>query len=143
MGCDMHTFIEYKKPSDTEWQEGNLYHRTYPGQQATDATFERTWLKSESSSDELFAALANVRGTGGICDPRGLPADVSRRAFIEVGSWKGAAHSTSYFTLAELLDHLPNYPVLQKLVEELEYRRGVLVYFTEPENFRLIFWFDS
>lgn len=143
MGCDIHTFIEYKKQSDTEWQEGNLYRRTYPRQQTTDATFERVYLRSESRNYSLFAALANVRGTGGICDPRGLPTDMSKRTFIEVGSWKGDAHSTSYFTLAELLEHLPNYPVLQELVEELKYRREVLDFFTKPENFRIVFWFDN
>ena len=59
MGCDIHTFIEYRKQSDTEWQDGNLYHRTHPEQQDTDDSFEKTFLRAESRNYELFAALAN------------------------------------------------------------------------------------
>ena len=138
MGCDIHMFIEYKKPSDTEWKDGNLYKRV-----SDEDTFEAITLKSESRNYELFAALANVRGDGGICDPRGLPNDISKRAFITVGSWGHDAHSTSYFTLAELIEHLSNYPILQNLVDELNYHKRVIDYFIEPDNLRVIFWFDN
>ena len=138
MGCDIHMFIEYKERSDTEWKDGNLYKRDFD-----EDTFETIMLKSESRSYELFATLANVRGTGGICDPRGLPNDVSKRAFITVGSWGHDAHSTSYFTFAELLIHVLNYPILQELVDELNYYRTVLNYKINPNNIRIIFWFDN
>ena len=136
MGCDIHTFIEYKRKQDTEWKDGNFYIKGSEG-------FEKTYMKSESRDYRLFTALANVRGTGGICDPRGLPNDVSRKAFIEVGSWESDAHSPSYFTLAELMKHLLKFPILQELVDELDYYRAAVDYGIDVENIRLIFWFDN
>ena len=136
MGCDIHTFIEYKHKQDTEWKNGNLYTKGSEG-------FEKTFMKSESRNYNLFTALANVRGTGGICDPRGLPNDVSREAFLAVSSWEGDAHSTSHFTLAELIEHSYEFPIIVELMNELEYYATVLDHSITPENIRIIFWFDN
>ncbi len=136
MGCDIHTFIEYKDNNSTEWQNGNFYTKNKD-------EFEKIYLKSEYRNYSLFTALANVRGTGGICDPKGLPNDVSKEAFLTIGSWERNAHSTSYFTFAELLIHVLNYPILQELVDELNYYRTVLNYRINPNNIRIIFWFDN
>ena len=136
MICDIHTFIEYRQKQDTEWKDGNLYTKGIEG-------FEKTFMKSEYRNYNLFTALANVRGTGGICDPRGLPNDVSREAFLAVGSWEGDAHSTSYFTLAELIKHSHEFPIIVELMNELDYYATVLNHSITPENIRIIFWFDN
>lgn len=147
MGCDIHTFIEYRNPHTNEWidctpeDEGLMGNRNYT----------------------LFAILADVRNydreAKPITLPRDIPSDCSEPIRKEYKLWGVDGHSHSYFTLAELQSALPNYSdqfehdVLQNFTEALElHTRTVLAPLamfddnymaTQANNIRTIFWFDN
>lgn len=83
MGCDIHSYIEYKK--NGQWKSESCYiGRDYA----------------------LFGLLAGVRGVSikPIAEERGLPPDVTKRVQQQSNAWDGDGHSHSYVTLEELLE---------------------------------------
>lgn len=146
MGCDIHIQVEYKKHNTVQWCAGNFYKRNkYFGTDPEEPEFVKMSLKSESRNYNLFAVLADVRSNYSskpICRPRGAPDDMSKETFVVLGKWAGDAHSTSYFTLDELLEVQKEYsPVLDDLIEELTYLKKTIDY--GIETIRIIFWFDN
>jgi len=100
MGCDIHLFVEVnnngKWESVDEWTENDGYiHVSYENRLYTDRNYS------------MFALLANVRNYQGIkpiCQPKGLPSDVSDEVKAYSESWGEDGHSHTYFTLKELLE---------------------------------------
>lgn len=117
MGCDIHMYTEFK--DDGQWK--NCDHFMF------NPYFEpehcETYLNSKyqlvpffgTRCYDLFSVLANVRNyadTDYIDEPRGLPEDVTPYVKSEYENWDLDAHSTSYFTLKELIDfHNENHPM--------------------------------
>lgn len=102
----------------------------------------------------LFGALAGLRGSFYLYDPRGLPKDISPEVLKEYQSWGEDAHTPSWLTTEELrkcLDltikklskeydmkevksWLKNY---EKIYEYMKYSED------EGEPSRIVFWFDN
>lgn len=145
MGCDIHAYVEYKKPYSDEWihydvDEGVMGHRNY----------------------SLFSILAGVRSYyayPAINEPRGLPEDASAFIMREYGDWPIDWHSASYFTLAELRKAYPKYTFthecnpLDHFVSALEQHAANIFkpmsmfdedYTTKyADHIRTVFWFNN
>lgn len=153
MGCDIHAFIEYKPTDSDEWLDGDIYLKnkdfgSYPNEQE----YKKIDFQFEKRNYGLFAVLADIRNDGSIepiSEPRGLPTDISKRLFVERGQWGANAHSASYFTLAELIEQLPNYlnSPLESMLNELK-GQYILLFskggeFKHADRLRVVFWFDT
>jgi hypothetical protein len=151
MGCDIHSFVEVKKLNKWELVDDWIDNRSYG------------W----------FGFLANVRNYShvpSISNPKGLPQDISEGGAIE---WDNEydGHSCSYLTLKELLDF--NYDqefedrrvtrqtgnfidgsalaepgegetiTIREFLGTLLDHIHKLKEYGEPENVRVVFWFDN
>lgn len=106
MGCDIHMYAE--KLGDSGWELVNdLEQFAYP---YSDFSFPEPGYVTtiyHGRNYDLFAILADVRNGGDInCirHPRDLPDDVSEELLEMWTQWGTDAHSTSYFTLQELIE---------------------------------------
>ena len=105
----------------------------------------------DSRNYEVFGVLAGVRGEeNGVIDyPRYLPEDVSEEIKNEHERWDLDAHSTTYYTLDELLDSKYRKMSVVELAElRLKYffidvLDSCLKLTDNPSDFRLVFWFDN
>jgi hypothetical protein len=61
MGCDIHAYLEFKRPQDERW-----------------VSFGKQL--SLGRNYRLFALLANVRGDGAVIPPKGIPRDLGYHA---------------------------------------------------------------
>ena len=98
----------------------------------------------------LFTFLGGWFGSNGsktalslLCQPRGFPSDVSTYVKDECADMDGLPHSMSYVSLKELNDfeYSPLYKsalgdCFFKNIEEMNA-------LGEPENVRIVFWFDD
>jgi len=148
MGCDIHMYPEvkkgdkwefvYKYKPDDFWKEDDC-----PKDRANYYAWEDRYYY-------LFAILADVRNAWDlkpIAEQRGLPIDVSDGTAKE---WEddGDGHSHSWLSLKELLDFdwkkafsetkspFDNEATVLKWIEKLK-ELG------DPENVRVVFWFDN
>lgn len=128
MGCDIHLYVEKKKNGvwELEWAKDTItvedfdgftnkskeFLAAYPGQIIPDEQFTPKWeakRKHPFYLDRnyfLFALLSNVRNSFGVeplAQPKGCPEDASEGYAWYYEFWKGDRHSSSYFTLSELL----------------------------------------
>ena len=109
MGCDIHWVIEKKRSAIYEdLSEGWVgvamkYHTPALPIQAevpdSFVGFSRPLISDRNYA--FFAALAGVRGDGP--DPRGLPADISDLAKMDVDGYGTNGHSHSWATLREFV----------------------------------------
>lgn len=169
MGCDIHSFAEVRKDGVWELVEDAIFPYD---------EFDREWLKKDFSSEPirdrnygLFGWLADVRNYSmvtPICEPKGLPRDVSDCVSLESYDWEPDGHSHSWLSLKELLE--VDYDVT---FEDRRVTRGsngayiadvgegtivslrdhlgneffstleVLKTLGSPEDVRLVFWFDN
>lgn len=118
MGCDIHNRIEYRREIyigknedgspkyETKWCCGDYFelnpnYGVWNGEEEYELVgfCDERWYAR-------FATLANVRNYGDteyICEPKGLPDDVSEKVKEDYEKEKYDAHSISYFTLQELI----------------------------------------
>lgn len=116
MGCDIHLFAE--KRVKGKWVTAD----TWEVYEDDDDTPKRKIVPYQKSfyhgrNYNLFAMLADVRNGRGfagvktgagfnpICEPRGLPDDVTPEVGMEAASWAGDGHSHSWLTVQELLEY--------------------------------------
>ena len=148
MGIDIHMYAEVRHGD--EWEKvGDVFTNSY-GNHGDLPPSDRPW---EYRNYRLFSILANVRNYDNvftpIAQPRGLPADVSPAVRALYAEAECEYFSASYLTLGELLDYnwqqTPTWkdtcaefagefctktiPALQKL--------------GEPDDVRIVFWFDN
>ena len=142
MGCDIHLITEIKK--DGEWVANKkkiFGHKDY----LTDSPFD--WRNYS-----IFSFLAGVRNRDDIepiFKPRGLPKDsnyIKKKTEDVYGDYY---RGYSYITLREFIEF--NYE--QKATEEETYRQYLLPEFFEelellktlgePDDVRILFWFDN
>jgi hypothetical protein len=121
----------------------------------------------------FLAGVRNYDRCDPISEPKGLPSDVSQYVRDDYKKWDGDAHSDSYLTLKELIEfdydkEFWNRRVTKQLstnswtgaglAEEgegkiISYRENLGEFFFvhleelkalgEPENVRIVFWFDN
>jgi hypothetical protein len=101
---------------------------------------------------KLFSLLADVRNINNIepiSPPRGVPDDASFFYIDRVESWSDDGHSHSYYLLSELLNidwdsYKATYPdiYLDSFLNEIELLQKLPI-FDDPDNFRLVFFFDN
>lgn len=142
MGCDIHMVVEVK-----EWQ-------TRPDGAETD---DREWgvVMTETAAYgdrnyNVFAALADVRNYDipikPICQPRGIPEDASADTKARHGRWGVDAHSASWLSLKEALEHdwasVPHSGGFAEWVKSLN-SGPTRIGYRDLTDVRLIFWFDS
>lgn len=110
MGADIHLYTEKIKSVNSVNKWVNCDHwklNPYFGDDEYEPEWELVSLYRNRNYN-LFSVLANVRGNGAICPPRGLPEDASEIVKKESDRWDGDGHSHSYFTLAELKEYYNN-----------------------------------
>lgn len=147
MGCDIHFYVEKKdgdkwvsadKWTSDPWDSGEP---DYVDVKREDSFYhDRDYL--------LFGILAGVRDRSlpPIAKPRGLPADMSSEVRARSESYGIDGHSHSWLTLAELLAHdwsdglKDRYGRVRLFVSETLPRLEKL---GEPENVRVVFFFDN
>ena len=164
MGCDIHSYCEVKKNGrwkqvhaffeaddyEIKYFEADDYEIKYYDVYHTDHPFvDRSYY--------LFSFLADVRRTSDvplICERRGFPSDASdslKKIYNNKLNQSGC-HSESYLSLKELLEfdyeqkfehnnqiitaraHLP-----ERYFSTINQMRKL----AEPENVRVVFWFDN
>lgn len=121
MGADIHIYTEVRRTVNNElkwinvdnWRINPYYDKTDPNGES------RLVLQSIHGRRDysLFAILANVRNYDEanpfICEPKGLPEDISIPTKQEADVWDGDGHSHSYFTLKELKDYVITMPKIK------------------------------
>lgn len=111
MGCDIHLYTEAKKTiNDNEiwvnidnWKYNPYYNHNNPDDERELNIVD---LHGRRNYD-LFSVLANVRNYSDspfICEPKGLPDDISTITMKESERWGIDGHSHSFLTLKELID---------------------------------------
>jgi len=115
MGCDIHLYVEVKRKgkweSADEWKDVPIDEREDGKTKEVD--YDKRFYHARNYN--LFSILANVRNGHGfagvktgegfvpICEPKGLPADVTKLVKADSDSWNGDGHSHSWLTVAELM----------------------------------------
>jgi hypothetical protein len=151
MGCDIHSFAEVRGKGSKNWKK------------VTDHFSLDNYDKERSQKDKgdnpfywqdykVFAFLAGVRNYTNlqpISKPKGLPMSVDCYILKEYKKWFDDAHNASYLTLKELMDFDYNQIASNSntykdvlgscFFEHLE----ELKLLGEPENVRIVFWFDN
>ncbi len=154
MACDIHFYVERREGG--KWVEADKW-----------VVGEDWWNKGEMVKDtnfydernyRLFAILAGVRNRRGSGDastdegfspislPKGLPEDVSPLVSKASASWDGEGHSHSYLTLRELLDYDWTQISYYKKAQTFLFISDVmprLRQLGEPDDVRIVFWFDN
>ncbi len=142
MGCDIHAFAEVKKEGKWEMVKN---HFTMSEWEQNDRGTEKSTEVFSFRNYLLFGILAGVRNKTctPISVPKKLPKDISNEVFKEYLTWSIDAHSASYLTLKELLEH--DYPKgFEKEITPLFFTNlEELKELGEPENVRIVFWFDN
>ncbi|MEV2910510.1 hypothetical protein ABNF65_18300 [Paenibacillus larvae] len=179
MGCDIHLFVEKKVNGSWEALKGvnepMIHHiqsmlQSFKDRGEDTSGFE-DWIKEEQEGTYdfvdiprnyyLYAALADVRNYDGvkpICEPRGLPSDVSAVVKEQSDGWGRGAHDRSYLTAKELSefdwDQKIKFEGRQiQWTESLKDRVDTFYTWSipklieladgDPERVRIVFWFDN
>ncbi len=137
MGCDIHMMAE--KRAKDGWKKVGSVFKNPDYKPGSDRSWEQTEFTDEpydGRNYKLFSFLANVRNGYGfagvdtgdeikpIAMPKGVPSDASPEWLKEVNDWDVDMHSTSYFTVSELLNADWEQPIVARGVVNLEeYKR--------------------
>lgn len=119
MGCDIHLYAEKRVDgawqSADAWEPNEYYDPEDPDSEEKPLAIPYRKRFYDSRNYDLFAMLANVRNgyrfagcdTGDgfvpICEPKGLPDDVSPQVKADSDRWGSDGHSHSWLTVAELM----------------------------------------
>lgn len=127
MGCDIHVVIEEKV--DGRWL----------GVSASDRLKDRPEYAQRDY--DFFAAIANVRGSGGVY-PRNLPKDISDLAWHLYMGAPTDHHSASHMAIDEFCEiHHRINPKMSRGEYATEDLMGI--YKSDGEAHRVVFWFDN
>jgi len=155
MGADIHTFVEVKKDGHWDLNKKKVFKNSFI---AIEPNIKYIAYPFDYRHYGMFGFLADVRNyssTPVIAEPRGVPDDISSEVSAEYDDWWGDAHSASWFTAKELLDYNYNVDFIdtrdgntkENLKEFLgtEYFEDLeaLKKLGDPENVRVVFWFDN
>lgn len=170
MGCDIHPHVEIRINNKWNKVENDIFPldewtaEFYKNSNTNEPFYWRSY--------GLFGFLANVRNYSAvpyISNPKGLPKDSCNYCRDKEDNWD--YHSSSYLTLKELLDfdydktfidrritrgndggatatndelHLTNTITFREFLSELFFKHlDVMKTLGNPEDVRLVFWFDN
>lgn len=158
MGCDIHCYSEKKNKETGKWELIPEMIKEMDG----DYTDYQTDQILGNRNYLLFSILADVRNyhLSDYCiisKPKGLPEDVSNEAKEISDYWDGDGHSHSWHTLRDLLEHSAKFKNERRLLEIFPEDLTEEWYLTqinacikqadelniEPEDYRIVFWFDN
>ena len=155
MGCDIHSYAE--KKVNEKWEKvGEVFpmdewDRNYYKKDFNESPFD--WR-----SYAMFGFLADVRNyynSEYLSEPKGLPDDISQEVKEKADDWDGDGHSHSFLTVKELTDFDYGKTFFDDRGKETETYRSFLgeQFFDDleilknldenPENVRVVFWFDN
>ena len=129
MGCDIHAFVEHRKPS-------------------TRAGYMDEWDSLFTIGDDLFlprhygvfGQLAGVRREGNKVEPRGIPPNACHYTKAEYEMCGADAHTPSWLTPDEFEAALDG-------MQETDEYRALLAAMREMQRLgseaRIVFWFDN
>lgn len=166
MGCDIHFFVEkwtntndYDGPVDISEKRINsiddvigIKEQNYRWVSADKWVFNGDWAPGEFYVEDqlykdrnysLFGLLAGVRvndPTIAIYPRRGRPKDASFGLQYLFNIWEGDLHSTSYLTLAELLENIDKFKPYPDFIETIENMKKID---PDPNMVRCVFFFDN
>ena len=108
MGCDIHVLTEKYIDKKKLWYNADNWRiNPYFGEDKYETKYNLQEVYFERNY-ELFTLLADVRNYHNnikcICEPKGVPEDISEESLEEINRWDCDGHSHSYFTLKELYD---------------------------------------
>jgi hypothetical protein len=101
MGCDIHLYVE--KYNGNNWEAADTFEKVEYGDDCL--TVSAPYYHGRNYN--LFAILAGVRNGNNhipITLPKGLPHNVCKEVKNQFEFWDSDAHSTSFFSVKELLD---------------------------------------
>lgn len=109
MGCDIHMCMERNRTINSEksWRNVDYFQHNGYSDYYDDEPVLNLVPVYDGRNYNLFALLAGVRNRSNvkpIDQPRGIPDDISNITKKEYEQWIGDAHSTSYFTVKEIMD---------------------------------------
>jgi hypothetical protein len=149
MGCDIHAYVEIR--TNDIWR---FHPDIFPINQ-----YNPSCPFDEERSYPLFGFLANVRNYSRspvISPPRGLPEDVSPAVKTEADSWGSDGHNHSWLTLADLagfdydqtfVDRWRDPPAeirIRDFLGDWYFKRlALLSTLGNPDDVRIVFWFDN
>lgn len=150
MGCDIHSHAERRVNGKWEVVKDAFtlddFDREYYGREKGDSPFR--WR-----SYSMFGFLAGVRShwCNPIVEPRGFPDDTTDEVREDYEYWGSDAHTPSFLTAKELLEFNYDKPVFKG--SEETYRDNLsgmffihledLAKLGNPEDVRIVFWFDN
>jgi hypothetical protein len=152
MGCDIHCYKETRGDEKSPWETADtwsFYDNGYPDEDRVKTpyvTYEDSFYRDRDYY--LFSTLcAGVRGEYPFSlEERGFPADACSEVTAEYKSWDTDAHSASYNTIKELKELLLKVKLLgaDRVVKVLKHFIDCHMQpEDEPENTRVVFWFDN
>lgn len=172
MGCDIHSFAEVKRNNKWEKVNDHFslddYDKEYYKKEKGDNPFD--WR--DYSIFAFLAGVRNYDHCEPISKPKGLPEDLSDEVKQHYEDWECDAHSASYLKAKELLEFDYDKTFWNRRITKVEgnctngaalaeegegkvltYRENLGEWFFkhleelktlgEPENVRIIFWFDN
>jgi hypothetical protein len=148
MGCDIHLILECKN-DDGKWVGINNFN--YISNHALgDPKDSGSWYfwTVRSRNYELFGKLAGVRRQSlEGPKPRGIPADASELARMEIDHFGGDGHSHSWGLLSEIGGYFLAMYWPNQMLEEHRHERIQELFGIQHEgpldNFRLVYFFDN
>jgi len=148
MGCYIHIHMETRLSEKESWSEtsGNFGSEKWP---ATAPFDDRNYI--------TFAFLADVRNYDDwipcVIPPRGFPKDACEGVRMQFEEWSGDAHTPSWLTLEELMsydygvfikdDEGKPSPLSEWLGEKFFKEMHQMLDHGDPNNVRIVFWFDN
>lgn len=123
MGCDIHVLTEAYNERIGWYNTDDWRINPYFGQDKYEEKYEINPVYTDRNY-ELFTVLADVRNYHHnikcICQPKGLPDDMSEETKDYTDKWESNGHSHSWFTIKELYEYWLEMPKTVK-------RTGILV----------------
>ena len=154
MGCDIHMYIEKKK--NGKWIPAQGFMQT--GNRENDVPDVPFHDQFNQRNYALFGFLAGVRIPElKHFEPQGFPDDASKEVKDVYNEWGTDAHTPSYLLLKELqtipwddlIDYPDYYEKPAKLRDafsefyDLVYWLNSYDYTCNPDEIRIVFWFDN
>lgn len=146
MGCDIHCYVEKLDKTSSTWNKIENVRPVHHWEKAIEPDKEFMSDIFDRHYD-LFCFLAGVRDYGRgiptLSEPRDLPPDISDGVWLEFKGWMEDAHSISHLMLSELTEYSYSEDLKKALGDEYFETLNLLKTHGEPDEIRLVFWFDN
>ena len=153
MGCDIHSFAERRNKQTNKWEkvEDAFSLDNYDKERLKKDKGEHPFDWRSYSMYGFLAGVRNYSCCDPIAEPRGIPDDTTDEVREDYEGWGSDAHTPSFLTAKELLEFNYDKPVFKG--SEETYRDNLsgmffihledLAKLGNPEDVRIVFWFDN